>query len=252
MAAAAAASGRAGAATRRSCPRAPRPRTGVRPRRADRRGATAPPCPAPGRAPPPPGPGPQLGLLLGRRQRRTAGAGPRAQAGNTALIVAVDPVPQGLPIHAAPLGCPLSRHTLQDQRDRQQPPYLGRLLTRTGRRAQLRRRELAPGHRHCRTHAALPGEATPGSSNQPASARERHRRVSLKPGWYESVGPDAQRVRSGGRQHQRTPLRGSASIRSRCRRHEGHRAEQGRSAAPVSPSVVSDPRPGAIPPSRGT
>ena len=80
----------------------------------------------------------------------------------------------------------------------------------------------------------------------PPSSANRSRRQA------ESVGPDAQRVRSGGRQHQRTPLRGSASIRSRCRRHEGHRAEQGRSAAPVSPSVASDPRPGAIPPSRGT
>ena len=128
--------------------------------------------------------GPQLGLLLGRQQRRTAGAGARSQAGNTVLIVAVHPVPQGLPIHAALLGRLLPRHTLQDQRDRQQPPYLGRLLARTGGRAQLRRRELAPAHRHRRTHAALPGTSTTGSSNQSASAPERHRRVSLKPGWY--------------------------------------------------------------------
>ena len=56
MAAAAAASGQAGAATRQSCPRAPRPQTGVRPRRAGPRSATAPPCPAPDRARPPPGP----------------------------------------------------------------------------------------------------------------------------------------------------------------------------------------------------
>jgi len=111
----------------------------------------------------------QLGLLRRREPRlRTRAARPIGQAGQPLGVVAVHPVAQGLPVHAAAGGRLRARVALQHQRDRQHPP--GRLRIPRPRRLppQVGGRQLGP--RDCQRHAILPIHP-PGEANHARSSR---------------------------------------------------------------------------------
>jgi hypothetical protein len=94
--------------------------------------------------------------LLRRRQARlrTGTARPVGKARDAIGVVAVRPIAQGLPIHAA-LGSRLApRPALQHQRDRQHPPRRLRIPRPRRFPPKVRRRQLGPGDRH--RHSSLP------------------------------------------------------------------------------------------------
>src|SRR3978361_161378 len=66
----------------------------------------------------------QFPHLLSRQRRRAALVADIAQARNAVCVVAVNPVPQGLPVHAASLGRQGSWLPVQHHRQRQQPAGL--------------------------------------------------------------------------------------------------------------------------------
>ena len=66
----------------------------------------------------------QFPHLLSRQRRRAALVADIAQARNAVCVVAVNPVPQGLPVHAASLGRQGSWVPVQHHRQRQQPAGL--------------------------------------------------------------------------------------------------------------------------------
>jgi hypothetical protein len=97
--------------------------------------------------------------FLPGRQARPRAVAPRqvGQAREPFGGVAMRPVAQGLPVHAATLGRVLARPPFQDERDRQHPPRrLG--VPRPGRLApQIARRQVSPRdrYRHVRLRSKL-------------------------------------------------------------------------------------------------
>jgi hypothetical protein len=77
---------------------------------------------------PSPHPARDLRLLIDRQTRRNAAAVPASQARHAVGIVAVNPVPQGLPVHASQPRRVLALAPVQDQGQRQQPPRHGRVV----------------------------------------------------------------------------------------------------------------------------
>lgn len=97
----------------------------------------------------------QFQHLLGQQRRRAALVADIAQACNTVLVVAVNPVPQGLPVHAASLGRQGSWVPVQHQRQRQQPPGLLGIGRPRRRRTKPCAVQLRPRDRN-RPHATHP------------------------------------------------------------------------------------------------
>jgi hypothetical protein len=98
----------------------------------------------------------QLRHLL-RRQRGWAPANPRRdKPSHACFVVAVDPVPQGLPVHPGLLCRGFSRMAVQDQGDGQQTPYLRGIAALRGKLSQGSRRVLRPGDLDRRNHRLPP------------------------------------------------------------------------------------------------
>ena len=91
-------------------------------------------------------------LLAGTERALVSAGPPLAQARNTFGVVVVNPVAQGLPVHAAGLGRGLPVHPFEHQRDRQHPPHDQRVLLLLRKPAQVRRRQIKPGNRHSSRH----------------------------------------------------------------------------------------------------
>ena len=123
-----------------------------------------------------------LGLLRRRQARLRAGAArPVGQARDALGVVAVHPVAQRLPVHAA-LGRRLApRAALQHQRDRQHPTRRLRIPRPRRLPPQVRRRQFGPGDRH--RHSSLPNPC-PGEANHPHKRTRDHRRVNDPGPWY--------------------------------------------------------------------
>jgi len=94
-----------------------------------------------------------LRLLLRSQPRLAALRLAIEQAANTLGVVAVHPVPQGLPIHAASRGCVCSVSPFQHQRNRQNPPRCPRILQARGLAAKLGRHHVQTRDRD--THPTL-------------------------------------------------------------------------------------------------
>ena len=97
----------------------------------------------------------QLLHLLSRQRRCAALVAHVAQALNPMRIVAVNPVPQGLAVHAASLRRQQPRVPVQHHRQRQQPPGLLGIRQPRRRRTKPRAVQLRPRDRN-RCHAAHP------------------------------------------------------------------------------------------------
>jgi hypothetical protein len=126
-----------------------------------------------------------LGLLRRRQARLRAGAArPVGQARDALGVVAVRPVAQRLPVHAA-LGRRLApRAALQHQRDRQHPTRRLRIPRPRRLPPQVRRRQFGPGDRH--RHSSLPNPC-PGEANHPHKRTRDHRRVNDPGPWYQTT-----------------------------------------------------------------
>lgn len=85
------------------------------------------------------------GLLFRIKQRRTARSGVIHQTIDPMFIIADDPVTQCLPVHGLCLGRGLTRMTIQNHGDRQNPAYRFRVCIPRRRRTQLVDREIGPG-----------------------------------------------------------------------------------------------------------
>jgi len=82
----------------------------------------------------------QFCLLRGRQPPWVAAPAIILQPGRAMCVEAVHPVPQRLSVHAADLGRIRPAHPVQDCGDRQQSPTLLRILRRSRKAAELRRR----------------------------------------------------------------------------------------------------------------
>src|ERR1700691_4959140 len=76
----------------------------------------------------------------------------------------MDPVPQGLTVHAAGFGRGLAVHAIQHQRKRKYPTRRGTILLSARRLAKLRSRQIKSGDRYRRSHRCR-------SSQRPASSQ---------------------------------------------------------------------------------
>ena len=97
----------------------------------------------------------QLGHLLIRQGWGTTRSGPRLQAIDAFVVVAVHPVTQGLPIHAAQFGRFGSRIALQNQRNGQKPTYLCAIAALGGKSTKLGRRVIHARDRQRNSHHLL-------------------------------------------------------------------------------------------------
>lgn len=92
------------------------------------------------------------GLLHLRRQRALEIVAPALpQALNAFAIVAVNPVPQRLPVHAAGFRRASPVHSIQHQRNRQYPADNQRVLL-LRRLSKPRRAQVKPRYLHCSRH----------------------------------------------------------------------------------------------------
>ena len=128
----------------------------------------------------------QLPHLLAGQRRGAALVARVPQALNAVRVVAVDPVAQGLPVHAARLRRKQTWVPIQDQRQRQQPPGLLGVRRARRRRAQPRAVQIIP--RDCNQgHAAYP-QSSPGHIDSHPKQLGNPPQVRVKGGWYNVVG----------------------------------------------------------------
>jgi hypothetical protein len=97
----------------------------------------------------------QVSLLRGGQARRMALGPGVPQPIRAALVEAVDPVAQGLPVHAADPCRVRPAHPIEDGSQRQQASALVGILCRGRKAAKLSGREVRP-HTHRRWHGASP------------------------------------------------------------------------------------------------
>ncbi|CAA9299606.1 MAG: hypothetical protein AVDCRST_MAG40-262 [uncultured Gemmatimonadaceae bacterium] len=121
------------------------------------------------------------GLLLGREPRRGAGGAAVRQPGDPLGVVAVHPVAERLPVHAARLGRVLARTPVQHQRDRQHPPRRVRVPAAGRLAPQVSGRQPFSRDRH--RHSQPPASSAGNSESRPPR-RQDHMRVSGQGGWY--------------------------------------------------------------------
>jgi hypothetical protein len=113
----------------------------------------------------------QFRLLVWRQAPRVALGPGVLQPVGTAFVEAVDPVAQGLPVHAADPCRVRPVHPLQDRRQRQQPSALVGVLRCYRKPTKLTGREVRP-HAHRGWHGAYPPrtmESAQRSSRKPVS-----------------------------------------------------------------------------------
>jgi len=129
-------------------------------------------------------------LLLGRQlARRRAPFRPVLQPLQSALVVAMHPVTQRLPIHSrCPRRCrPIM--PLQHQSKRQHPPSRGRVLATCRRRPQTLRIKVAPRnrHRHRCCPVLLKAANQTGTSRSNSRSSQLKRRLVLDPPFDQSA-----------------------------------------------------------------
>jgi hypothetical protein len=122
----------------------------------------------------------QLREQLFGQQARPTGASTIAQAFNTRFVEAVNPVPQGLPIHSADAGGLLTADAIEYCRQRQEPtgnptvPLQASLTSQVVRRNVLPNRNshhlVPPQITALKPNHKLPAPASPGSNLSPALA----------------------------------------------------------------------------------
>lgn len=120
----------------------------------------------------------QLGLML----RRQAGPGARRlairQPGQALLVEAMDPVAQGLTVHAAGLRRFGTAATLHHQRERQHPPCRVRILAARGRPTKACRVVLCPRDRN-RHPCPMQIASAQGITDTPAAKAASQRPMPL-------------------------------------------------------------------------
>ena len=124
------------------------------------------------------------GLLgIGEARFRAVATFPVREALHPARIVAVDPIAQGLPVHAATPRRIAPRVALHDQRDCQHAPRRLRILTR----AASHRSSAADKSSRVISTAISPPELTNGTSESQQSFSRDHIRVIGRGRWYDLV-----------------------------------------------------------------
>ena len=128
----------------------------------------------------------QFSFLDFRQQRRAARTAARSQARDPLVVVAMHPVPQGLPVHAAPLRRVPPGIAVQHEGNRQQPTNLRRVATLARRRPKRRCRVLRPGDRQRLRHPTSPSRE---SSARKIESEPHHLgnppRVTVIADWYQ-------------------------------------------------------------------
>src|SRR5689334_99737 len=128
----------------------------------------------------------QLGLLLGRETRPAPRPGPVAQARETLGVVTVDPVGQGLPVHAGRPRRLLPRGPLQHQRQGEHPPRRPRVPAPRRLAPQAARVQLAPRDRD--RHPRPPVSASNHRPTRAGATRLRARQHVRNSGrWYKGL-----------------------------------------------------------------
>ena len=123
----------------------------------------------------------QFRHLFGRQARLPAPAWPGAQAGKSLGIVAVHPIPQGLPVHPAQPRRLGTRAPLQHQGERQHPTRRRTVPAARRLTAKILR---APLHTHDRyRHQTAPATPTRAlaNHNQTEAGRYRYSESAIKP-----------------------------------------------------------------------
>jgi len=90
----------------------------------------------------------QISLLFGRQLRLGTRGLAIVQAAQALGVVAMNPVPQGLAVHAAGLGRRLAIHPVKHHRNSQHSPRRRSVLLAAGRRTKLRCRQIKPCDRN--------------------------------------------------------------------------------------------------------
>jgi hypothetical protein len=120
----------------------------------------------------------QLREQLFGQQARPTGSGTVAQAFHTSFVEAVNPVPQGLPIHSADVGSLLTADAIEHRRQSQKPARNPTVPLQASLTSQVARRNVSPdrnGHHPVppqitavKPNHKLPAPASPGSNLSPA------------------------------------------------------------------------------------
>ena len=117
----------------------------------------------------------QFRLLVWRQAPRVALGPGVLQPVGTAFVEAVDPVAQGLPVHAADPCRVRPVHPLQDRRQRQQPSALVGVLRCYRKPTKLTGREVRP-HAHRGWHGAYPPRTMESAQRSPRKPVSQNRR----------------------------------------------------------------------------
>jgi len=129
-------------------------------------------------------PSDQLLLLCFPQRRVPPRSLPIAQPVNTAVVVAVHPVPQRLAVHTCCSCGFFTRGAVQHEGNRQRSAHRARILHPSRTHTQFRCRHIRPSDRH--RHHCQPRESTPASiESQIAPAENPPPGVNLRGRWYE-------------------------------------------------------------------